>query len=465
MIRATLFSAMLLVLPVRAQISPAVLTAVVDSAAVTGMSIAVIKDGSTAWQGVVGVRSAVTRPPIDSLTVFEAGSLSKPVFAYIVLKLVDSGTFDLDRPLAEYLPNEDLAGDSRYLTITARMVLDHSTGFPNWRPPNGPLTIDFLPGSRFSYSGEGYMYLQRVIEHVTSMKLRALSQLYVFDPLEMTSSSFVWRKSFGPHAAAGHDDAGTALDKFTPEQGIAAFSLQTTALDYARFMVAVARGEGLSSASSAALRAPQIDAGEGIFWGLGWGLEMNETGPTLWHWGDNTGFKAFCAIESDASTGVVFFANSDNGMLLLDRIVRLTMGKPLNAVAWLDYEQYDDPQFQLGKAVLAAIDAEGIDAGFVRYQALRAELPPEAFVEDALNTLGYRLLRDGRTQDAIAVFKWNTIEYPNAFNAFDSLGEAYMVAGDLGNALDSFRRSVILEPENLNGVQMMRQIRARLEAQ
>jgi CubicO group peptidase (beta-lactamase class C family) len=440
-----------------------ILPSVLDSAAVPGMSIAIVEDGSVSWTRGFGVRSTITRPAVDSSTVFEAGSLSKPVFAYLVLKLVDQGKLELDRPLAEYLPYEDVATDERYLSITARMVMDHSTGFPNWRPPNGPLTILFQPGTQFSYSGEGYMYLQRVVEDITRMKLRALSQIYVFDPLEMTQSSFVWKKAFDPFVAAGHDTGGKALDKFTPEEGAAAFSLQTTAPDFAKFMVAVARGEGLSDESAAALRAPQIDAGDGVYWGLGWGIEFDSGTEYLWHWGDNSGFKAFCTITSDGGRGMVYFTNSDNGMLPLARITLLTLNLPLKAVEWLNYEQYDDPQYQLGKDVLASINEKGIDAGFVRYNDLRSELPPAAFEEESLNTLGYKLLRAGRTKEAIEVFKWNTTEFPNAYNAFDSLGEAYLAAGDLGRALDAYRRSVVLEPGNLNGVQMMRQIRASLE--
>ena len=137
--------------------------------AIPGLSMVVIENGEVALHFELGVKNTETKESVDEETLFETASLSKPVFAYGVLKLVEKGKLDLDKPLVAYLPYPDIANDERGHSITARMVLAHTTGFPNWRPKNAPLKIHFQPGDRFSYSGEGFLFLQKVVEQVTGV--------------------------------------------------------------------------------------------------------------------------------------------------------------------------------------------------------------------------------------------------------------------------------------------------------
>jgi CubicO group peptidase (beta-lactamase class C family) len=124
-------------------------------ARVPGLAIALVADTRLVWNGTFGWANSATGAPVTQETVFEAASLSKPVFAYAVLQLVDAGVLELDVPLVRYLPGGyDVGEDPRVAQITARHVLSHRTGFPNWRAPGTPLTINFAPGERFSYSGE-----------------------------------------------------------------------------------------------------------------------------------------------------------------------------------------------------------------------------------------------------------------------------------------------------------------------
>ena len=114
--------------------------------------------------------------------------------------LAEEGVIDLDKPLQAYLPKPlpdypayaDLAGDDRYQQITARMVLSHSTGFPNWRQfePDGRLKFLFAPGARYSYSGEGFALLQMVVEEITGRDLESLARQKIFEPLGMTRTSY-----------------------------------------------------------------------------------------------------------------------------------------------------------------------------------------------------------------------------------------------------------------------------------
>ena len=111
-----------------------IIPALMDSGDVTGMSVAITADTGIVWARGFGVRSQETRELVEANTVFEAASLSKPVFAYAVLQLVDQGVLDLDTPIADYYEYESITRDERYRLITPRMVLTHSPGFPNWRP-------------------------------------------------------------------------------------------------------------------------------------------------------------------------------------------------------------------------------------------------------------------------------------------------------------------------------------------
>ena len=170
---------------------------------VPGLSMAVVQDGRVIWTGAFGTVNDSANTPLDAETIFEAASLSKPVFAYIVLRLAGRGKFDLDRPLFEMLEYPRLAHDERYKRITARMVLSHGTGLPNWGGER--LTLRFDPGTAYGYSGEGFVFLQKALERVTGRPLEELARREVFRPLGMTRSSFVWQARFARHAAHARD--------------------------------------------------------------------------------------------------------------------------------------------------------------------------------------------------------------------------------------------------------------------
>jgi CubicO group peptidase (beta-lactamase class C family) len=265
--------------------------ALMDSAGIPGLAMAVVTDGGIAWSAGFGTRSADSGS-VDEHTVFEAASLSKPVFAYAVLQLVDSGLIDLEVPLAQYFDYPDIAHDERHRRITSRMVLTHSTGFPNWRPrrgQGGQLTINFEPGERFSYSGEGFGYLQQTVMHITGQPLQDLVSRLVFQPLQMTRSSYVWDESLEQNLALPHGAEGEVLRKSKPARGRghAAATLHTTATDYARFIAAVMNGELLSDTMAAAMLTPQMEVDSGVSWGLGIGLQHSApgSGASFWHWG------------------------------------------------------------------------------------------------------------------------------------------------------------------------------------
>jgi len=166
-----------------------------DSLNVKGISMAIINDGRVVYHRALGIANINTQEMVDDQTIFESGSIAKPVFSYFVMKMAEKGLLNIDTPLYKYLPYPDIEQDSRYKLITARMVLCHTTGFPNWRSfnPDGKLDLKFTPGTKFSYSGEGYKYLSLVIAHLTGRNLSNLDSLFqqeVAQPLNMEHAHF-----------------------------------------------------------------------------------------------------------------------------------------------------------------------------------------------------------------------------------------------------------------------------------
>jgi CubicO group peptidase (beta-lactamase class C family) len=438
---------------------------------VPGLSIALIEEGKIAWVGSFGVKNSKSGEKVDGRTVFQAASLSKVVFAYGVLKLVDQGQLDLDAPLSQYVP-EYVQNDYRINAIKARHVLTHRTGFPNWRPEGQPLVIHFKPGDRFSYSGEGFVYLQRAVEKITGLPLDTWMRQTVFDPLKMTDSSYLWQPKYDALAASGHSSAGTP-DKFfkpsadgSPINGgggpAAASTLLTTARDYATFLIAIMNGTGLKKETSRAMLTPQsqVDAGcfncigrpitqvsDSIAWGLGVGIEQTAHGPFFWHWGDNGDFKAFFAASAGSRNGVVIFTNSSNGMMIIPDIAARALGETQPAFDWIHYERYDSPRMQLQQAILD----KGLDEALQNYQPLE---------EDSLNSLGYQLLVRKKFKEALRIFELNAAAHSKSANAWDSLAEAYMIAGK-ELAIQYYRKSLEIDPGNSNASDMLKKLDAK----
>jgi len=318
---------------------------------VPGLSYALIRDGKIVEAKAVGVRDISTGFPVDAETIFEAASLSKPVFAYAVLQLVDAGLLSLDDPLSKHVPDY-VADDPRAASITVRNILSHTSGLPNWRSKNTPLKTYFQPGARFSYSGEGYLWLQRVVEKIAGQPLNDIMARLVFDPLEMRRSSFIWRADFETDYARPHDANGVPADKRKPLKPRAAATLHTTASDYARFLQAVLSGARLKPDTAKQWLEPQIrllahcfdclaadrsNTDQHVAWGLGWGLEPD--GGSFFHWGDNGGFKAFAIGSPSQRSGLVIFTNGRNGMEVMPAVVKPLMPGDHPAFTWLDHPQ------------------------------------------------------------------------------------------------------------------------------
>jgi CubicO group peptidase (beta-lactamase class C family) len=326
----------------------------IGDAQVPGLSMAVIRNGGIETLTAAGVRNARDGAPIDQQTIFDAASLSKPVFAYAVLQLIDAGALALDTPLARHVPDY-VPDDPRASTITVRHVLSHSSGLPNWRTADLPLKTYFPPGERFSYSGEGFVWLQRVVEAISGGPIDVLLHRLVFEPLEMRQSSFVWQPAFDANYADPHDAASASDLKKKPTTANTAASLQTTARDYGRFLQAVLSGARLKPETARLWLAPQVtlrrhcvqclasdipETDTRVAWALGWGLELQS--GTFFQWGDNDRgrFKAFAMGSLQGRSAVVVFTNGFNGMSIMPDLVDGTLPGAHPSFDWLSYPRF-----------------------------------------------------------------------------------------------------------------------------
>lgn len=246
-----------------------------------GMAVAVIDHGRVAYVQAYGIRNAKS-DPLTTDTVMYGASLTKTVFAYTVMQLVDEGKINLDTPIADdldnplptygpdpvfpdkYGPYKDLADDPRWKKITPRMCLDHSTGFSNFWfiEPDQKLHIHFDPGTHFSYSGEGFILLQFVIEHGRKTQGLGLDvgdlTHEIFSHLGMTRTSLTWREGQDPNVADGWNDQGQPQPHSKRSKVRAAGSMNTTISDMAKFAAALVRGDGLTPASRAEMTKPSL---------------------------------------------------------------------------------------------------------------------------------------------------------------------------------------------------------------
>jgi CubicO group peptidase (beta-lactamase class C family) len=350
-----------------------------ELASVPGLAMAVV-DGGRVWTRGFGEAVEEPRQSVSDQTEFEAASLGKPVFAYAVLRLVDARILDLDRPLFDYLPTPE-ANNARMKRVTPRHVLSHTTGLPNWRTQPGPLQPASDPGKAFTYSGEAYFYLQRVVETVTGKPFARVMREQVLDPLGMKETSYVWLPAFESRMAAGYDgqekrldvqaaigrrtlaiaeqwripltdwrydEAARAVPLVNPEWPPlplymvpnAAASMLTTVSDYARFLTrlvapAGAPGLDLSPAGRRAMTSPQVRLNSALSWGLGWGIQRDENGEVLWHWGANNSFRNFVIADPANNRAVVVFTNSENGPRIYERVIVAVTGHDHPAFLWI----------------------------------------------------------------------------------------------------------------------------------
>lgn len=345
-------------------------------AAVHGLAVTVFNDSVPVYKKAFGYSRADRGELLTTRTNIYGASLSKALFAVLVMKLVEDSVLDLDKPLQEYLPKpiyeytptkkwhdnfSDLKDDTAYLRITARMCLDHTTGFPNWRwdEPDQKLRIKFPPGSRYGYSGEGMVFLQVVLEYMLNKTLEELMREKIFDPLGMSMSSYTWQPEFEKDFASGHTQTGEIYPKDKDNEARSASTLETTHEDYTLFLTAVLKGTLLDSTTTREMFRPQIrirsiqqfgplrlqdstfnDAIQ-LSYGLGWVLLQSRYGTGAFKEGHGDGFQHYCILFPEKGIGILIMSNSDNAESIFKELLETAIADTFTPWYWENYIPYN----------------------------------------------------------------------------------------------------------------------------
>ena len=345
-------------------------------AEVHGMAIAIFDRNEAVYQNTFGYKNAPNELMLTDTTNIYGASLSKAVFSMLVMKLVENNVIDLDTPLESYLPKKiyeyepktrwhddysDLKMDSLYHKITARMSLAHTSGFANWRffEADRKLKVNFEPGTKYHYSGEGLVYLQVVLEKITGKSLEELAQELVFLPLGMENSSYQWQTRFEQDFAHGHNAKGEMYGKDIDNEPRSASTLETTLQDYTKFLTAVLKRENLTKASYDAIFSPQIrikslnhfgpgaktvtdkyDAIE-LSCGLAWLYFETPYGKAVTKAGHGDGFQHYSILFPEIGKGMLIMTNSDNGESIIKELLEIALADGYTPWEWANYIPYN----------------------------------------------------------------------------------------------------------------------------
>lgn len=310
---------------------------------VPGLSIAVVKDGKIAWAKGYGVQDLESKKPVTNETLFQACSISKPVTALAILKLIQDGKLQLDQDVNEILKGWNIPQSpfSKDEAVTIRKLLNHTAGFATGRRPmmplnsklpstieilkgippsiSNPIELEFVPGSKWQYSGAGYTILQLILEEYYHQSFSGLMKKQVLHPLNLKNSSYLYpaSKEMIPFIAHGHTDKGISMEEpWFNISDLAAGGLWTTPTDLAKFVIEIQQANKSKGKVLTAKVMKEMLASNQENFGLG--LRLGGSASTKWfgHGGDNAGYKVVMLGFLEIESGAVVMTNSDSGWQL-----------------------------------------------------------------------------------------------------------------------------------------------------
>lgn len=449
---------------------------------VPGLTLAIIENYKIVDAKAYGVIASGSTTPVTTRTLFQAGSISKPVAATGALYLVEHGKLVLDEDVNQKLKSWKVPENEFTKTekVTLRRLMSHTAGltvhgFPGYdvdaprptlvqifngeKPGNtAPIRVDVTPGTIERYSGGGVTIEQELMMDVTGKQFPALMRELVLDKIGMSDSSY--EQPLPPTRAvmtAGgtYSDGKPVHGKWHIYPEMAAAGLWTTPTDLAKFAIEIAlskQGKSnrvLSEKMTREMLTPvKEDAGLGFF------MEKDNPGQ-FGHNGADEGFQALLSMNADTGNGLAIMANSANGIQVADLVLR----RVAQEYAW-DYKMQDDP----GNNLFLIASLEGTDVALQRYEELKKSGTDAKKLEQMVNTLGYQLMFSGMDSDAVRVFQKNVQEYPQSSNVYDSLGEVYMKIGQKDLAIQNYERSLQMDPKNINAVERLKKLRGEGQA-
>ena len=437
-------------------------------------SVLVANQGKVIFKKGYGMANMEWDIPNKSNTKHRLGSITKQFTAMLILQLAAENKLDLHAQISKYLPDYPKESGDK---ITIHHLLTHTSGIPNYtsfpdffqnesRNPYTPdefvkkfedKPLDFEPGEQFSYSNSGYFLLGVIIEKVTGKSYEQMLNEHIFSPLNMTDSGYDNHDDILKNRATGYEKNGNTfvnskyLDMTIP---YAAGSLYSTVEDLYKWDQALYTNTILPKDYMDMYFKPYITAFGNNSYAYGWGVGKSPIGKstdsiyTISHGGGINGFNT-----------IISRAPSDKSLVVL---LNNTGGAPLNeitrAIRGIIYEKdYDFPKISLAYELLGVIKNNGIEAGMEFYD-LNKHSETYELNEGEMNQIGYQLMGIGMTKEASKVFKLNIDAYPKSFNVYDSYAEALMNLGKNDLAIENYRKSVELNPNNQNGIDNLKNL-------
>lgn len=447
---------------------------------IPGMAIGIIREGRIFMSGAYGVKDIIDRAPITEKCLFHMSSISEPFVATAIMQLVEANKIELDSPITTYLPYFKMK-DPRFRQITVRQLLTHTSGMPDikdfhWEYPeydDGALTryvlslaqqeLLFNPGEKWKYSRMAYDVLGHLIAKVSLLTFEEYMDKYVLTPLDMTQSTFFKGKANKILCTSPHimllQPVVNEIYPYTRAHAPSS-TLHASIEEMCHFALANLNGGRfednriLKSISFNTMWTPFCDAREGKKMGLSWFVCEREGDLVINNSGGDAGFRTnFCLIPKKMAA-IILLSNYE-----------LTPAQAISMSVWdlingKEAERLKIPvMIPMGRQLMNG----PVDIAIEQFERLKETRPAAYnFSEEQLNSLGYQLLRLVRIEDAIEIFKLNVASFPDAYDTYDSLGEAYLMAGRIEQAQEMYEKSLTLNPENKHALQMIKKIQSEV---
>ncbi len=440
-------------------------------------SVLVAENGKVIYKKGLGLANMEWNIPNTVETRFRLGSITKQFTAALILQLVDQGKVKVDGKLSDYLPayRKDVGAK-----VTVHQLLNHTSGIPSYTGLPGfmkdvsrnPFTVDefvtkytsndleFEPGSKFAYNNSGYFLLGAIIEKVTGKPYATVLKEQILDPLGMKNTGYDVYGTIIEKRAAGYQKTADGyvnapyLDMSIP---YAAGSLFSTVEDLYLWDQALYTDRVISPASKALMYKPNLNG-----YAYGWAITKTDfsggvaNAPIITHGGGINGFNTVIVRFPEQKNLIVLLDNTSQGGALggIQReIINILYGQP-----------HELPRMPLAEILNKTIGEKGIEAGLAQYREFKTnQAKVYDFREPELNRLGYQLLQQKKVKDAIEIFKLNVAEYPQGFNTYDSLGEAYQTNGETELAIQNYKKSLELNPQNTSATAALKRLESKPE--
>lgn len=435
-------------------------------------SALVAEEGKIIYKKGFGMANMEWNIPNSPDTKFRLGSVTKQFTAMLIMQLVEDGKLKLHIPITTYIPDYPKDQGEK---ITIHHLLTHTSGIPNYtdqpsfisimRNPITPidliktfwnLPLEFEPGAKFKYSNSGYIVLGYIIEKVTGKTYEEMLKEMIFEPLGMKNSGYDHTADIIPKRASGYNKIGTEyfnsqyLDMSVP---YSAGSLYSTVEDMYLWDQALYTNKLLSEKYLEKIFTPYSKPPFADGYGYGWGLSkkyfdsLKDTLNIVTHGGTINGFNSIILRITNSKDLIVLLNNTGVTKLneMSDKIIDILYDQP-----------YEMPKKPLLVNFSEIMKEKGIDeaANFYNKKIEEGEKIPEML----MNLFGYNYLNKKQYKEAIEIFKLNIKAYPESYNVYDSYGEALIAAGDKEEAIKNYKKSIEINPKNINGIEKLREL-------